>query len=175
LPGSREVYSPGKKLWEDRRDGGVARVPLLGATGRLGSVLAKSSHTEAVTHLLAWLNGPRWSARICSTSEATAPFRDSHRRTAAMWMPSELSGIASDYADIIHGELNGDQAMVALNLPARKDYLSALDHAVREALQGKSSAAEALQVASDAWRALIEGRELPSQRQAYQRSLGLEP
>lgn len=175
LPGSREVYSPGKKQWEDRRDGAMVRVPLLGATGRLGSVLAKTSHAEAATHLLAWLNGPRWSARICSTSDATAPFRASHRQAAAMWLPPELSGIASDYADILRSQLNGDQAMMALNLPRRDCYLFALDDAVRKTLQGKESAAESLQLRAETWREVNERFGSKSQRQAYQHSLGLEP
>jgi ABC-type glycerol-3-phosphate transport system substrate-binding protein len=175
LPGANQAFSPGKKTWEDRRDGAVAHVPLLGATGRLGSVSLKSSHSAAATHLLAWLSSPRWSVRICPVSAATAPFRSSHRKSAASWTPPELTSVAKDYAEILQHELNGQQALIVLNLPGRERYLAALNDAVQRTLEGKQTAAEALTIAAQQWREITESLGQKSQRLAYQRSLGLEP
>jgi hypothetical protein len=53
--------------------------------------------------------------------------------------------------------------------------MAALDDAVREAVGGKKSAAEALTAAAKRWQETTTKLGVDSQRVAYIRSLGLEP
>ncbi len=58
-------------------------------------------------------------------------------------------------------------------LPGADRYLRALDDAVRQALAGKATSAEALEAAAAQFRTITAELGVDRQRKAYQQSLGL--
>jgi multiple sugar transport system substrate-binding protein len=192
LPGSTEVYSPKTKSWqllqaddssdprsaisETRVPSPVSRVPLLAISGRLGSVAKESASGEFAFQLLAWLSGDEWSGQICPASPATTLFRRVHLGQPGRWVEPQIPpAAAKEYAEVVVHSFSQSQWLESPRIPGHAEYMSALDDAVRSAVEGKQSAAEALNSAADRWRAITTRIGLDSQRAAYTRSLGLEP
>lgn len=173
LPGADDVYNPQSAAWEKRRDDEPTHVPLLGMAGRVGSVVKGSQHADAAVHLLGWLAGPQWSARISTSSPATALFRRSQVENSRQWIAPRLAEAAADYADAVERSLTAAEYLGAPRLPGRRGYLAALDHAVRAAVSGDASSGDALRAAAEEWRRLTAELGVDSQRAAYRRSLGL--
>lgn len=173
LPGSPDVYNATAMKWE-RRAEGTTRVPLLGITGRVGSVCAKSAQPAAALQLLAWLASRKWSERIDTASDATTLFRTSQVATAEAWSRGLRAPEAKRYASAVAASLTAAECLVLPRIAGAERYLAALDEAVRQTLAGQQTPAEALAKAADAWRAITAELGLERQRAAYQRSLGLE-
>lgn len=176
LPGSAEVYGPGAKAWEMRREGESPRVPLLGLAGRLGSVTKRCPRQDAALELLAWLAGPKWSASVSSASPATTLFRESHLESGQSWVGQDASAAeASQYLEAVQQSLAAEEILFAPRIPGRELYLAALDEAVDQAVAGEATAEAALARAASRWREITADLGLVGQRRAYQRSLGLNP
>jgi multiple sugar transport system substrate-binding protein len=192
LPGSSEAYNPMTKSWqssrpddsseqrsanpESRVPGPDSRVPLLSISGRLGSVAKESASGEFAFQLLAWLSGNEWSGQICPASAATTLFRRVHLAQPGRWVEPQIPpAAAKEYADVVVRSFSQSQWLESPRIPGHAEYMSALDGAVRAAVEGKQSPAEALTAAADRWRAITARLGLDAQRAAYTRSLGLEP
>jgi len=174
VPGSRQVYSLSSKDWETLDDR-VARVPLFGFDGRLGSVLTSSASPRDAFNFLAWLTSKKRSATICSKSSHAAPFRQSHNSKAQLWVDESISREqAEEYFSVINSMKREPLTLEAPRIPGRDQYMQALDQAVTEALHGIDASA-ALKTAADRWREITEQLGVDKQRTAYKRSLGLEP
>ena len=197
LPGSAKAYNPKQRVWQTNpSDDGTGHAdfssaagdalhraphpaqltPLLSISGRLGSVTAESRSGELSFQLLVWLSGEEWGARICSASPATTLFRRSQLGKPQQWVePSIAAPAAKQYAEVLARSLIRPQWLESPRIPGHAEYLSALDEAVRAAVAGKQSAADALSGAAKRWGQITARRGLDSQRAAYSRSLGLEP
>lgn len=174
LPGSSEVFNPKSKQWDERRDDEAAHVPLVGMSGRLGSVTAQSKHADVAFQLLAWLSGPQWSQRVCTASGATTLFRSSQVAAGGDWADRRIGPAgALAYAETVERSLSSADSFGAPRIDGRGRYLTALDRAVRDAVRGKASSAEALEQAAGEWRKITDELGLDRQRAAYRRSLGL--
>lgn len=173
LPGAEDVYNPQTREWETRRADEGMHLPLLGMAGRVGSVVKGSEHADAAIHLLGWLAGPQWSARISTASRSTTLFRRSQVEIAPQWVEPGLGSAAADYAEAVQRSLTAAEFLGAPRLPGRLDYLAALDRAVRAAVAGEASSEDALRTAADEWRKLTEELGVERQRAAYRHSLGL--
>lgn len=173
LPGAEDVYNPQTRDWETRRADEGTRLPLLGMNGRVGSVVKGSEHADAAIHLLGWLAGPQWSARISTASRSTTLFRRSQVENAPQWVEPGLASAATVYAEAVQRSLTAAEFLGAPRLPGRLDYLAALDRAVRAAVAGEASSEDALRTAADEWRKLTEELGVERQRAAYRHSLGL--
>jgi hypothetical protein len=149
---------------------------LLGVSGRLGSVTSESQSGQFAFQLLAWLSGNEWGVQICSASPATTLFRRSQLSQPGRWVEPEISAAgAKEYATSVADSLSRPQWLECLRIPGHAEYMSALDDAVRAAVEGKQKPAGALQTAADRWRDITARLGVDSQRTAYIRSLGLEP
>ena len=173
LPGSSEVYNATAKAWE-RRPGGSVSVPVIGMSGRVGSISAKSAHSAAALRLLAWLASRQWSERTVTASDATTLFRPSQVATAQAWARGMRPTEAKHYAATVATSLSAPECLVAPRIPGTERYLAALDNAVRKALTGQLTPESALTHAADQWRGITADLGLDRQRDAYQKSLGLE-
>lgn len=174
LPGSPQAFNPKSEQWDARRDGEPPRVPLVGMSGRVGSVTSSSDHPEAAFQLLAWLSGPEWSRRVSTASGATTLFRRSQVDSGGDWGDRRLSAAgAVAYAETIERALTSPDFFGAPRIEGRGRYLAALDQAVRNAVTGKTSSEDALRQAADEWRKITAELGLDRQRAAYRRSLGL--
>lgn len=176
LPGARDVYNFRSAVWEERDSAESQRVPLLGITGRLGSLTKESRQPAAAVRLLLWLSGPEMSPLISSASSSTAPFRVSHGALIEKWTDSLLPpSTAQEYATVVQQVLSEPNCLMGLRIPGTQEYIAALSEAVRTAVEGKASAEEALANVARQWEALNASHDLEKQRQCYMRSIGLKP
>ena len=172
VPGSAEAYNPTAGQW-DRRGAGVTSVPLVGAAGRVGSILSKSAQPDGARRLLSWLASRQWSERTLVASEESAPFRASQITSAQSWMPELPAQQAQQYARTLAASLTAADCLVVLRIPGTDRYLAALDEGVRRAIAGQGTSEEVLQAVAEKWRAITAELGIDRQRDAYQRSLGL--
>lgn len=184
LPGSPQAYNIQTKTWDPRPRDGDGQVPLLSCAGRLGVVSATTRFPEAAEQLLLWLFGSTETgdgapgsrrAPLAAVSPDTTLCRQSQMRFPRFWLEKPVGAkAAAQYADVVERALSHEQALRALPLPGRTQYLQALDEAVGAALDGKQAPAEALQAAATRWREITAKLGVAAQRDAYAKSLGLE-
>jgi multiple sugar transport system substrate-binding protein len=174
LPGSREVFHLGDRRWQARDRGDDGRVTLLGVAGRVGAVSSTTSQPQAALGLLVRLSSTEWSEQISPFSEATGLYRTSQIPMASSWLGPNFE-TAREYGELVRSIQRRPLWLTSLRIPGRSMYLAELDTAVQSALLGKSEPAESLENAAQQWRKITEQMGIESQREAYWRSLGLEP
>ncbi len=102
LPGSPDVYDVGQAIWEKRDRDSDGRVPLLAASGRLGMVTTSSQWPDPALQLLLWLTNEKRSAQVCSLSQNTTLFRNSHVGIVSGWVESPMpDDAAQQYGEAI--------------------------------------------------------------------------
>jgi multiple sugar transport system substrate-binding protein len=176
LPGSPKVYNIASAAWENRKSDESLRIPLLGFSGRLGSIAAQSAEPAAAFQLLAWLSGREWGTTVGSASRATSLYRRSQLAAPQAWVDPQLDAArARQFAGVQRDALSRQAFLHVPRLPGEEKYLAALDTAVAQALAREKPPAEALAEAAETWRKITAERGLESQRAAYRKSLGLEP
>ena len=174
LPGAPVVYNFVHKSWEKRGPQENWHVPVLALAGRLGSTSATSAHAVDTFQLLAWLSGREWGTQVASASPATTLYRRSQIRQPLAWVDRGTDAEAAlAYASGVHDALDRQQYLTAPRIPGEAQYMAALDRAVREAVRGEKSAADALAEAAAEWRKITQALGQESQRTAYRQSLGL--
>jgi ABC-type glycerol-3-phosphate transport system substrate-binding protein len=174
LPGATRVYNVNDEQWETRPEDAPSTVPLVGGSGRMGVVSAKSPATEAAFALLIWLSDDQNSPQICPVSELTTLFRKSHVDKPQIWTEKQVTATAAaQYARLTVATLGGER-WLSVRIPGRDEYLAALDEAVRSAVADGTPPAEALAKAAEKWREITEKRGKDRQKTAYLHSLGLD-
>ena len=176
LPGSPKVYNFAAERWDQRGDEESQRVTLLGLAGRLGSIAEQAAHPDNAFQLLAWLSGPQWGTQVSTASRATTVYRRSQLHSPQSWVETSTNvEAAQQYVRGVNTALNRQQWLDAVRLPGHARYLAALDQAVAQAVEGSKSPADALTQAAAEWRTITADLGLEAQRQAYRKSLGLDP
>lgn len=176
LPGSKEVFDVGGDRWELREGDEDVRVPLLGIAGRIGSVSRHSKQRRRAFQLLRWLSGRQWSGVIASGSRVTTLFRHSQRAEPTLWGDKNgRAEVANQYVDAVVQALSRKNSLTTVRIPGHDRYMAALDRAVHRAMAGETSSRVALEEAAAAWREITSQFGLDAQRQAYRRSLGVDP
>lgn len=174
LPGAADVYSLGDKAWRKRDAQDDPRVNVLGLAGRLGAIGQGAARPEAAARLLAWLSGINWSDQVSTSSAAATLFRHSHVKRAEAWAAAPATPAeASQYAQTVSDAQAGQDAIGALRLPGRAEYIKALDAAVRRAAQGELESQAALDEAAKEWSRVTQELGEESQRAAWRNSVGL--
>lgn len=175
LPGSKDVYNRAHRRWETRREDEDPHVPLLACAGRLGIVTTEAARKDVAFRLLFWLSGDRWARHVCTASLATTLFRRSHMRAPEGWVERLVPTTAAhQYAAILRQSINREHRLFSLRIPARADYLAALDAAVHHAVRGEKTPEQALREAAAQWRTITERFGVTAQRSAYWHSLGMD-
>jgi len=170
LPGSNEVYRPGDLEPLPRSDNDDPHVPLLAVAGRLGVVSAESRHQAGAFRLLFWLAGDQYSPQVSPFSAATTLFRRAHVESPGPWVEEPMpASAAREYADLTKKTMLRQHWLFALRIPGRKEYLQALDEAVRRAVMGVNPA-ESLQDASEEWKSITKKYGVEEQQTAYRHS-----
>ena len=172
LPGASVAYNPRHESWEPRRSDENFSIPLLGFTGRVGSVVRGAESPQAAFQLLTWLASKRWSSEVLPASEATSMFRQSQVADPSPWTGSEVSpGAATQYIQLLSTALRQREAVYAPRLPGEAEYMAALDDAVHAAVGGKQSPQQALDAAAEKWKSITSRLGTQQQLEAYRRSL----
>lgn len=176
LPGSPQAYNVANRVWETRPAQESSRVPLVGISGRVGSIARASNHAEQALALLCWLSGREWSNSVSPASPSTTLFRKSQLRTAQAWIERGLgSAAAEQYSTSVRDALSHDVSLRALGIPGQEKYLAALDAAVSAIVRGERSPGDALADAAARWREITTELGVDAQRKAYRNSIGLQP
>jgi multiple sugar transport system substrate-binding protein len=176
LPHAERVYNVGNQKWETPGEDQDPHVPLLGIAGRVGAVCSASLHRDAALELIAWLSAAANGEPVGAASPATTLYRHAQLKGAKNWVEKPVSpAAASQYAALTEATFRRPQWLSALRIPGRDEYLAALDHAVRQAVQSKQSPAAALREAAAKWHEITDRLGREAQRVAYRRSLELEP
>jgi multiple sugar transport system substrate-binding protein len=176
LPGSRDVYNFRSESWEQRGLEESPYVPLVGISGRLGSLTQECRQTATSARLLLWVSGPEMSPSISASSPATGPFRQAHVAHINQWTGARSSAeTAREYAEAIQKSLDEPNCLIGLRIPGRVQYLQSLAESVRATITGQLSAEAALANAAKKWQGITESLGLDKQRAAYTRSIGMRP
>lgn len=174
LPGATDVYNPGARQWEPKRQAIVRRVPLLAPTGRLGALTVDCRHRDAAWQFLKMLSTDPWCSQICTASFSTTLFRQSQVAKPLPWVDRGMDPQAAQrYAESVRLVLGRQEWLPALRLPGRSEYLDELDAAVGKVLRGEASPQEALDYAVRQWNFVNEKYGVKPQRRALLRGLGL--
>ncbi len=174
LPGANEVYNPGARQWEPKREAIVRRVPLLAPAGRLASVTVGCRYPDAAWQFLKMLSTEPWCNQVCSASLSTALFRQSQVANPLAWVDRGMEPQAAHrYAEAVRLVMGRQDWLPALRLPGRDEYLDELDLAVGKTLRGEATPQEALQMAAKQWNFVNEKYGAKPQRRALLRGLGL--
>ena len=149
LPGSPQAYNVDSRRWESIGEGVDPHVPLLGVAGRVGVVAAGAKHPQAVLQLLLWLSGEPRDLQVSTASTATTLFCRWQRKSPQRWTERPVSAAAvAQYAALTEKTLQRPDYLFALRLPGCAEYLAALDDAVRAAVRGEATPADALKKAA---------------------------
>jgi len=176
MPGSTMVYSPSTQAWEPRDRESMFRVPLLGTSGRVGSVLRRSRRERDAWNLLVLLSGAEWGLEISPSSRHTSIARPTQATSVGKWLDGRLGPEAIEsYSRVVTASQSRRASLFVPRLPGHDRYMQALDTAVRTTLAGDVTAESALQTASLRWNEITDEMGRDRQARAYQRSLGLVP
>lgn len=176
LPGSTSAYNASQKVWETRGEDDSPYVPVFGLSGRLGSVTKSSRRGQAAANLLTMLSTADWSARVLTASRGAGISRTSQLATPDRWVDAPLAGDAArQYAERIRETQRSPAWLMVPRIPGRDRYLAALDEAVRAAVRGEQTPAEALSAAAAQWKKITAELGRDSQKAAYRRCLGIDP
>jgi multiple sugar transport system substrate-binding protein len=176
LPGADTAYNYRSQQWESRGDEDAdRRVTLLGISGRLGSVTHESRQKNVAANFLTWVAG-ELSDEVCVNSRHTTLFRASQVPRAAQWVDKQFDAVAAEqYGAALENGQNRAGWLYAIRIPGRREYLAALDEAVRSVVAEDQSAVDALNAVAQQWEKITDTLGRDSQREAYMRSIGLEP
>lgn len=173
LPGAAECFDRRHERWQERVPT-AQRVTLLGYGGLLGAVTTKARNQRQAASLLAWITGPEWGGQIVTAHRQALPIRASQAGQFDLGSADNAAGHLRDsFVQVIVETLNNPQVMAIPAIPGQRQYLAALDEAVRKAVQGELSPKEALEQASQQWNAISDRLGHAAQAQAYRKSLGL--
>ena len=151
-------------------------MPLLGTSGRVGSVVERSRRARGAWNLLVRLSGTEWSMEISPCSYHTAISRPSQTTATSKWVDGKFGPKAIEtYTQAFVDAQSRRGFLFAPRLPAQDRYMASLDAAVRSAVAGNATVETALQSASLSWNKITDEVGRQRQSHAYQRSLGLVP
>lgn len=176
LPGSLQVYQVAEAKWEDREASRGPSVPLLGISGRIGSITRRCRFPDAACNLLLWLTGNEASGQIAAKSRFTTVFRLAHLNQVTSWVEPPLESLAGNYSAVMARNVSSESVMT-LRIPGQSRYLAALDEAIRAEQDSgaKSQTSDArLKTVAQKWNAITQELDRERQRQAYAESLGLQ-
>ncbi|MEQ8785417.1 MAG: extracellular solute-binding protein [Pirellulaceae bacterium] len=177
LPGSEQVFDF-RGAWHSRTDDEDRRVPLLSVAGRMGSVVKDSPRRLTAARVLSWLSSQKENAthEISPSSKATTLYRSSQLGNPPIWIDEALDGGAADsYREVTTQTHLRVTPLFSVRIPGRGRYLAALDEAVHAVIAGEKKADAALREAAAKWEEITDSIGRDMQRDAYQRSLGIEP
>ena len=151
----------------------ISSVTSLTATLRWAHAASVDYRALAAENMATWLSGSEVSAQFSPSSQDTTLFRVSQEPDADHWLGGVSDKGRSEYIGAIRQAQERPQHAQGLRLPGRREYMSALDQAVLDAVEGKKSPEDALAAAAAAWDKITARRGLETQRAALERSLGL--
>lgn len=172
LPGSDRVWRFNSERWDDRSETTIA--PLLGAGGRLGSLVRDTNRSRSAGMALALLSGQEWSPIVCTKAKHAAVFRNSHLSNLSPWADDRIDAEGrSTFSKAVVEMQTSNLFLMSPRIPGQVRYMQALNDAVQRVLNGETEASASLTTAADQWRAITNEIGVEEQKAAYRHSLGI--
>jgi ABC-type glycerol-3-phosphate transport system substrate-binding protein len=150
------------------------RIPVLGYGDRIAAVTSTSHNAASAFKLLEWLAQADTSSQLARAGVLRLPTRRSLASAAAWHDPVLGARERAERGKALSASLSGERSLAVPRIPAIDEYLAALDDAVNAVVQEKTTARDALQIATDRWEEITDAHGRDKQRDAYQKHLGIE-
>jgi hypothetical protein len=150
-----------------------SHLPILGHNDRLIAVTTSSRNAASAFNLIGWLAQQDTSTQFARLDRGVLPVRVSLASAAAWYDPTLAASQRSELSKTLVAQLSGEKCLIVPRIPGIDEYLAALDDAVNAAVVDKVPAADALQKASAKWEQITDTRGRDTQREAYQKHLGI--
>ncbi|PHR98725.1 MAG: hypothetical protein COA78_25775 [Blastopirellula sp.] len=175
VPGSRETYNQFEANWVTHSADNAISVPVISSSGQVASISSRSANTRSTALCLIRLTGSELGFPLSRASDKTGLSRNSAVPLMSSWLDDRrfTKELAAKYGKVVSNQLNGNQAVSALKIPAQQEYMQSLETSVEQMLKGEKTAKDALQSASDQWNEITERIGKDEQKQAYNQSLNL--
>ncbi len=174
LPGMPSWFDQTSGTWIKRSTDDDPRVDTVGFSGLIASVSASSGNDRWSWNFLKWLPSKSISKMVLIQSESAGPFRASHLGDAGRWTGEAISlDVADEYADVVSAAHERTQTLMFPRIPGYRQYIAALDEAVRSAVKGEVSSEDALNKAADEWEQITETYGRAKQTSALKKESGL--
>lgn len=171
LPGSEQVYDPGRGFWVDSSGGEVNRATLTGWDGMLAGVAATGDETarRAAWNLLQSLTRdfgadafPQGGMTPSRLSASSRPF------------PMSVAGLnVRSHAEAVRDAQRDAPVVPELSIRNHESFRTALRTELDLALAGDESAQEALSAVAGAWNVILDERGRDELRDSYAGGLGI--
>jgi multiple sugar transport system substrate-binding protein len=173
LPGSKQVYHPTTKQWENVAD--INAAPFIAFGGWIIGVTRTSKHPEAAFNLAAWLASKDMSMRLCTEPDSGVnPYRESHFTNIKAWAEAGMGEeSARKYMGAIRASFTHPNAIIDLRIPGTAEYFDNLEIYTSQALAKQIAPKEALDQAAKAWDAISDRLGRDKQKKYYRESLGM--
>ena len=151
LPTSDKYYDFGTGDWRSR-DLRQAPAVLVGTHGMLAGVLAESRNAATAFAWMEWIGGSEILSELQNSSPSIVPLRRGDLDRGSDWLTGRTS--SSAFARANYDALNVSRAFRLPAVEGIDKYLTVLDTAVRDALEGRAEPQQVLQEVADSWRIL---------------------
>ncbi len=172
LPGSAEFFDATKDRWTTRPGQSVVSVPLISASGMVGSITAASGQTLAAADVLISVASAELAPLISPASDRTTLFRTSNLPQAQTWLPDPLTGPPlRQYAQVTIEQLQSTQTLATLRTPHRDAFLQAAREALLKVLENPTADAPSeLQNLAQTWDQLSQQHGRATHIKAFRNS-----
>ncbi len=172
LPGAPES-GPELSVRTFGGDGRPTRVPLVGATGLVASVVA-GRRERVATAFVEWLRDKKISALVAAETPLAGPSHKTHLADAGQWLgPAFSPDHAVAAANLIESAHEGRLCLIVPRIPSADEYLDLLDAAVRAVIADEANPVESLAQVAHRWNELNEEAGRDARRAAYRLSEGM--
>ena len=173
LPGSRDVWNPLTKQWDDV--GHLRHVPFIAFGGWVAAVPANRGRIDDAWRYVAWFGDPaRSAADVMDGTSGINPYRYSHLADVRPWLPVFGRDAAAAYLNVIRSSLESPDVVGDLRIPGFRAYAAAMDAAIEAALTNMATPGAALGEAAENWERITDRLGRQGQRRHYRRAMGLD-
>ncbi|MEJ2590815.1 MAG: extracellular solute-binding protein [Candidatus Thiodiazotropha sp.] len=172
LPGSREVWNPVSREWQQLA--APRSVTFLAFGGWIAVVPAASAQRDLAWSYVNWYASPEHSAAdVLDGTTGINPYRRSQLADEAPWDRLLGKRQAADYLAVLKSSLAARQTVPDLRIPGYRAYIEALERQLDRVLAGATTPQAGLSETARQWQALTDRLGRNSQRRLYRQSMGL--
>jgi multiple sugar transport system substrate-binding protein len=175
LPAARRWYDYREQTWKDSVAGESNRVVVVPVAGWLVSLNRECRRVRSSVRLLNWLCTPEAHRQLALAAPDMAPIFRSQLDRPHDWVNPQLPpSVAQELAEATQAYHDDALAVSNLRIPHRFEYVEALRAAIESALNGSSTAAEALSQCARQWDELTDRFGRDAMRQQFRKSVGID-
>lgn len=171
LPGADETFNCKTKTWKKSYNAPSS------ISGNWTLFVSEKSLNKKLAFEFASFIGSKEKTKgyIVDPSSGINPSRYSHLKDALSWQKAGFSNeSAQEYINTIEKSLENKNVIVDIMIPGGAQYYEVLDGLVFDAIEGKYTAKEALELASKEWEKITDSLGRERQKRFYRESLNIK-